>query len=277
MARSFPHPVSFHSLGGGKLRLPGRLQGVAHGPIQACVRACVAACRPACGSPEPRADLRADLREPHADLRAALRGPDSATPTPLLPLRFGSLADRELRRAERNLGEYWSDDLKFSYCASDGLESEATAPCRAHDHMAVGSRWVLLVDRAHADRLASRAAVKLGGCAWVWWRDQGGGDNRLRKASLALSRPLQPTRPQGASSSGSASEELPKGLHWVGCRREHNREGARSKSKVVLAMPPTGDGIEALPVGNPGAGEGPLRCAPLESRWGALRAGRGAP
>jgi hypothetical protein len=116
-----------------RLRLPGRPQGVAYGPVQACVRVCVAACgptcRPACGFPEPRADLRAGLREPRADLRAALRGPDSAAPTPLRPLRIASLADGEPKGAERNLGRYWRDGLKFSHCTSEGLEPEATTPC----------------------------------------------------------------------------------------------------------------------------------------------------
>ena len=99
VARSFPHPVSFHSLGGGKLCLPGR-------PVQACMRACVAACglacRPACGSAEPRAELRAGLREPRADLRAALDGRDCAAPPPLRPLRSSSLANGEDEEAERN-------------------------------------------------------------------------------------------------------------------------------------------------------------------------------
>ena len=116
VARSFPHPVSFHSLSGGKPRLPWQLQGVAHGPDQACVRAYVAACGLACGFARP----------------------DSAAPTPLRPLRIGSLADGELRRAERNLGKYWSEHLKSSHCASDGLESEPTALCRARDHKVIG-------------------------------------------------------------------------------------------------------------------------------------------
>lgn len=133
------------------------------------------------------------------------RPPDSATLTPLRPLRIGPVANGGPRRAERNLGEYWSDDLKFSYCASDGLESEATAPCRAHDHMAVGSRMGSSGGQGARGRLASRAAVKLGGCAWVWWRDQGGGDNRLRKASLALFPAVAAYPPQG----GAARAALP--------------------------------------------------------------------
>ena len=91
--------------------------------MPACVRFLQAACGLACGP------ARAACRPACGFAR-----PDSAAPTPLLPLRIGSLADGELRRAERNLGKYWSNDLKFSHCASDGLESEATALCRAYDH-----------------------------------------------------------------------------------------------------------------------------------------------
>ena len=131
VARSFPHPVSFHSPSGGKPRLPWQFQGVAHGSDQACVRACVAACRlacrPACGYPEPRADLRAALREPRADLRAALRGQILRPPPPSAP--FGLALSRMGISEERNetRGEYWSVDLKFSHCTSDRLESETTA------------------------------------------------------------------------------------------------------------------------------------------------------
>jgi hypothetical protein len=62
---------------------PG-LRAALHGPVQTCVRVCVAACglacRPACGLPEPRADLRAALREPRAALRGRSCGPHPPPP-----------------------------------------------------------------------------------------------------------------------------------------------------------------------------------------------------
>ncbi len=90
VARSFPLPVSFHSLGGGKLPSPERLQEVRMASPSV-------ACGPACSFPEPRPDLRADLREPRVDLRAALRA-DSCGPHPL-PSPSDQLS-REWRKSE---------------------------------------------------------------------------------------------------------------------------------------------------------------------------------
>ena len=116
MARSFPHPVSFHSLGGGKLRLPGRLQEAPRPwpGLRAGLRSRVGpACRSARGSQSRmRTCVETCVRLPRAacgPARAACRPvrgfawPDSAAPTPLRPLRISSLADGRLRETERNL------------------------------------------------------------------------------------------------------------------------------------------------------------------------------
>ena len=153
--------------------------------MPACVRFLQAACGLACGP------ARAACRPACGFAR-----PDSAAPTPLLPLRIGSLADGELRRAERNLGKYWSNDLKFSHCASDGLESEAT---RCVELTTIGGRLPI---GSSGGQGARGSAGEPSGCAWSTIK--AATTTTSVRPSMAFSWPLPPTRPRG-SASGSAS------------------------------------------------------------------------
>ena len=119
------------------------------------------------------------------------------------------------------------------------------------------------MDRAHADRLVSRAA---GQSDWVW-HDQGGDYNRLRKAlhgvfPAVAAYPL----PGAAQAVLQASEELPEGLALVGLQ-----EGARPRTdEVEVEGAPAGDDMAALP-GGEFRGQGAAQRRVLESRRGALR------
>lgn len=81
VVRSSPYPASFHWVGDAS-------------PAWEAPCSPRAASRSACRPAKPHLDLRAGLR-------AALRG-QSATPTPLRPLRISSLAEYDLEGAERN-------------------------------------------------------------------------------------------------------------------------------------------------------------------------------
>lgn len=76
--------------------------------------------------PEPLADVRTDLREP----RGALRGQNSATPTPLPPLRISSLANGEVEGGTKPAP--LTSDLRYHFLAPEGIQTpeEFLQPCK---------------------------------------------------------------------------------------------------------------------------------------------------
>ena len=90
VVRSFPHPVSFHSLGGGKPRHAQAARRRRGSRVRGCGQVCLAASRSArrsaCGS------RRAACGPACGSARSILR-----PPPPLRPLRIGSLANGEHR------------------------------------------------------------------------------------------------------------------------------------------------------------------------------------